>query len=110
METAGRYVCRVPKLSRKKILSDIAEKSALKVSIKNKMMFGEACRRLAGLPGAYRSAFRQAEDWNNFEPEIVQACNKALRNLFADIFGEPAVSALSPEYKTFLGITFIPEE
>jgi retron-type reverse transcriptase len=109
-ETVGRYVCRIPKTSRKKILSDIADKSALNKSIENKMNFGDACRRLGGLPSAYRSAFRQAEDWDGFEPEVRQACNKALRKLFIDIFGVSAVSALSMEYQIFLGINSIPDE
>ena len=109
-ETEKRYVCRIPKKSKSKILTDIADKSNLKNSLEKKMTFESACRRLAGLPRAYRSAFRQAEDWSSFEPEVTSACNKALRQLFIDIFGSQAISNLKQEHKTFLGISSIPDE
>lgn len=106
-ETLSRYVCRIPKAVRKRILSNIVSENTVETALRDKETFDGLCKRLSGLPSAYRSAFRQAEDWPNFEPEILQACNKALAQVFVSIFGSRAVDALPPAVRQFLGIVHI---
>lgn len=104
-ETAGRYVCRIPKSVRARILSDIAEKSTLAKAIKGGLTFNDVRSRIAGLPSSYASAFHIAEDWHDFAPQVVAACSKALMRLYKDIFGEEAIRGLPDSYRKFLGLS-----
>lgn len=110
-ETAGGYVCRIPKSVKAGILSDIADKSSLANAIKGGSTFNDVRSRLAGLPNSYASAFQLAEDWHSFEPQVMAACSNALVRLYNDIFGTAIIQGLPDNYKRFLGISgFSPQD
>jgi hypothetical protein len=53
---------------------------------------------------------RHAEDWPEFENDVIRACNSALEQALISIFGPTAVSRLSPEIRRFIGIAGIQPE
>lgn len=104
-DTAGRYVARIPKRSKKRILARISEEFSGENALREFPDFRSFCVRLAGVPMAYRGAFGEAEDWERFEPELRGACDAVLAGVFATIFGGAAVRSLDKQKKKFLGLS-----
>ena len=109
-ERLARYMCRIPKPVKVAILGGIATENTIQAALADNETFETLYRRLSALPAAYRSAFRHAEDWREFENDVVTACNRALEQALISMFGAPAVQALSPELRRFIGIAGIHPE
>jgi hypothetical protein len=103
-ETENRYICRIPKSVREKIIEEIAENNTVMRALNENLNFSDLCRRVSGLPTSYRSAYEHADNWKNFQSDVNIACKCALRRIFSDIFGVEALSHLTNDIQSFLGI------
>jgi hypothetical protein len=109
-EKFARYVCRIPKSVKAAILSDVAGNNTVQAALADGETFATLCRRLSALPAAYRSALSHAEGWQEFQIDVVRACNRALEAALVSMFGAPAVQELSPEFRAFIGIAGVQPE
>jgi len=102
------YVCRIPKKVKEQILADVADDYTYKNVIKRFKDLGALTRSLSGMPAAYRNAYRHADDWPAFEPQLRRECSLAFLRVYEAIFGKPVVSGLDDMARNFLGIRDIP--
>lgn len=104
---ASSYVCRIPKLVKQQILSDVAEEYSYENAIRRFSDLGALTRSLSGVPAAYRNAYGHADDWPAFAPQLQRECSIAFLQIYEAIFGKHAISDLNVKARAFLGIAEI---